>query len=221
MSFYKKIYMDKFYILIGPPGAGKGTQAELISQKMKVNLIQPGNILRQEIKKKSKIGGIVKSYVMAGKLAPTDLVNKIIFERLEHARKDVLFDGYPRNVKQAEVIDNLAKKKKIKVYVIEIILKDQLIFERITGRRSCNCGATFHVKYNPPKIKGICDKCGKKLFIRKDSKPEIVKQRIKVYKRQTRPVLKFFKGKKGYKYIAINGNQDLKKITLTILRKIK
>jgi adenylate kinase len=213
--------MEKFYILVGPPGAGKGTQAELLSKAKKVNLIQPGNILRQEINKKSKLGREVKPYVIAGKLAPTDLINDIVYDRLKHSRKDVLFDGYPRNVTQAKVIDYLAKKDNIKVYVVEIILKDAQILERITGRRSCSCGATFHVKYNPPKVKNICDKCGKKLFIRKDSKPEIVKQRIKVYKRQTKPVIKFFRNLKGYKYIPINGNKDLKKINQEILRKIK
>jgi adenylate kinase len=212
--------MKKVYILIGPPGAGKGTQAELLSQRKKLNLVQPGNILRQEIKRKTKLGRLVKPYVDAGNLVPDDLVNQIGFDRLSKSRREILLDGFPRTVAQAKKLIDFSQTKQIYLEIIEIKLLAAQIYERIAGRRSCSCGSTYHIKYNPPKKQGYCDKCGRKLYIRKDSRPEIIVQRIKVYRKQTQPVLKFFH-KLGISHLIINGNQDLLKVNKDISKKIK
>ena len=212
--------MKKYYVLIGPPGAGKGTQAELLSQKKKLYLVQPGNLLRPEIKKKTKLGRLVNNFVKAGKLVPDEIINPIIFERLKKTRRDVLLDGFPRNLSQAKLLYSHVLEKNIQMFIVEIILDKSIILERISGRRSCSCGATYHVKFNLPRKADHCDKCGKKLFIRSDSRPDVIKQRVGVYQRQTKPVMKFFRGLKVVKYISVKGNDDYKKINQSILRKI-
>ena len=136
---------------------------------------------------------------------------------MKKVKKDVLFDGYPRTIPQAEKLYEFLTEKKVKINFVMISLQDSLIMERINGRRSCSCGETFHIKYNPPKKKGVCDKCDKKLFIRSDSKKNIVKKRIELYKKETAPVIKFFKKKKRVNFVKINGAKPIEKVHQDIL----
>lgn len=213
--------MKKIYILIGPPGAGKGTQAEFLQKKLHLNIIQPGAILRNEIKKRTKLGRQAAGYVKKGELVPDDLVASLIFDKLHKSTKDVLLDGYPRNLNQLVEIDNYIKDNQLKALVIEIQVRDSVIRQRIEGRRSCSCGETYHIKFKPPKKPGVCDRCGKKLFVRQDSKPEVIKNRIANYKEQTKPILKFFKNNKNYQLIIIDGNKLLDQVKNELLKKIK
>lgn len=212
--------MKKMYILIGPPGAGKGTHASFLQKKLNTKLIQPGAMLRQEISKRSKIGRIASPYVKQGLLAPDRLVNELIFNIVERTRKDILFDGFPRSVFQARELEKIILQKKVKLTLIELQVDSKIIYERIGGRRSCSCGETYHVKYKPPKKNNICDKCGKKLFIRHDSKPQVIKQRIKIYKKQTQPVLNFFSKKNYCRHIKIDGNKSIESVQKQLVKKL-
>jgi adenylate kinase len=215
--------MKKAYIFVGPPGSGKGTQAEILAEKKRLTLIQPGVFLRNEIDRGTALGLKIKPLVNRGVIVPGDVVDNIIYKVVRGAKNDCIFDGYPRHFRQSERLFNFLNEKKTKVYFIEIYLADDKILERINGRRSCSCGETYHVKYNPSKKKGICDKCGKRLFIRTDSKSSVVKRRIKVYYEQTAPVVQYFKqhNNKLIKFVFVNGDQSIETVTKEIMKGIK
>ena len=179
-------------ILLGAPGAGKGTQAEIISQKLGIPTISTGNILRAAVKNGTPVGLQAKSYMDAGKLAPDEVIIGIVAERLTEAdcAKGFILDGVPRTIAQAEALEAAGVRFDC---VLDIEVSDEEIVSRMSGRRACtDCGATYHVTAAPPRAEGVCDACGGRLVQRDDDKPETVLDRLSVYHAQTEPLKEFY-----------------------------
>ena len=174
-------------ILLGAPGAGKGTQADFIKAALKVPVISTGNLLREAIAQGTELGRQAKSYMDGGKLVPDELIIGLVKEKLasHDCERGAIFDGFPRTVAQAEAMESFTDVDA----ALSIEVPDEAIVHRMAGRRTCpKCHATYHVEGNPPKVEGVCDKCGEKLGIRPDDDPEVVLQRLEVYHAQTEPV---------------------------------
>jgi len=183
-------------IFFGAPGAGKGTQAEVVSQKLEIPTISTGAIIRAAIKNGTEMGKSAQSYIEKGALVPDEVVIGIIKDRLDEddCKNGFILDGFPRTIPQAQALDKMGVKIDV---VLELHVPDEEIVTRMSGRRVCAvCGATFHTKYNPPKTEGVCDKCGKELTIRKDDEPSVVKSRLEVYHNETEPLKEYY-DKKG------------------------
>lgn len=179
-------------ILLGAPGAGKGTQAEIIGRLLDIPTISTGNILRAAMKAGTEVGLKAKSYVESGKLVPDDVIIGIIRERLSQAdcAKGYILDGVPRTIPQAQTMEDMGVGIDC---ALSIEIADETIIERMAGRRTCkDCSATFHVVSNPPKKEGVCDFCGGELTIRADDAPETVKARLETYHRETEPLKEFY-----------------------------
>ena len=179
-------------VLLGAPGAGKGTQAEIIAKKLDIPTISTGNILRAAVKNGTPVGLKAKEYMDKGALVPDEVIIGIVKERLSEpdCENGCILDGMPRTIAQAEALENAGI---IVDKAVSLDVADSEIEERMTGRRSClACGATYHVVANPPKTEGKCDVCGGDLTIRKDDEPETVRNRLKVYHAETEPLLKFY-----------------------------
>lgn len=189
-------------ILLGAPGAGKGTQADIISKRLSIPTISTGNILRAAVKNSTPIGIKVKTYMDSGTLVPDELILGIMTERLQEpdCATGYILDGVPRTLAQAEAFE----KAGIGVDVaLEIKTRDQDIVERMGGRRTClTCGATYHVKSNPPKKDDVCDQCAGALTLRKDDQPETVKNRLVIYHHETEPLIEFYKTRGKLKSVA-------------------
>ncbi len=187
-------------IMLGAPGAGKGTQAEMISEKYGLPHISTGDIFRANIKNGTELGKEAKKYMDQGQLVPDELTVKILLDRVSQAdcKNGYVLDGFPRTIPQAEVLDAELTKLGDKVdFAINVDVPDDNIINRMSGRRACvSCGATYHVVFNPTKVEGVCDKCGANLILRDDDKPETVKNRLDVYHKQTQPLIDFY-SKKG------------------------
>ena len=179
-------------ILLGAPGAGKGTQAEILSKELNIPTISTGNILRAAMKNGTPVGLEAKSYVEAGKLVPDEVIIGIIEERLAQpdCRNGYILDGVPRTIPQAQAMEESG----IGIdWAVSIEIADEVIVERMSGRRTCkNCSQTFHIVNNPPKQEGICDFCGGELTIRKDDAPETVRTRLEVFHKETEPLKDFY-----------------------------
>ena len=202
-------------ILLGAPGAGKGTQAALLSQRLGIPTISTGNILRQAIKDGTDVGLQVKSLLDAGKFAPDELIMQILTERLAQSdcQQGYILDGVPRTLAQAEALTQAGIEFD---HVLSLEVTDEVIEERMSGRRTCpDCGATYHVKTLPPRQEGICDSCGGKLVLRADDAPWTVHHRLEVYHAQTEP-LKDYYGKRGL-LREVAGNGDIDSITAAIM----
>ena len=204
-----------FIIFFGPPGSGKGTQAAKLAAKINLPLVSTGDLLRQEISKQSELGKIARKYMDAGKLVPDELLEELVSRRLKKsdAAAGVIFDGYPRNGEQQEFLLGklkVALRNGAAILGILIDVSDEQVIERIGGRRACLCGAVYHVTFNPPKAEGICDRDGKKLFIRDDDKPEVVRDRLKTYHKQSRGMFDYWE--KGGKLLKIDGGQPIDKV---------
>ena len=193
-------------ILIGPQGSGKGTQAELISQKYKIPHISAGNILLDNIKLKTNLGKLAKPYYNQGKLVPIGIISDLIKQRIKKndCNKGFILDGYPRNTEQANLLKGFTNMDN----VILLTLPREKVYERISKRYMCNCGANYHLIYKPSKIKGVCDKCGGKLFRREDDTIPAIKKRLDIYDKETKPLIKYY----GDKVIKINGDQHILKV---------
>ena len=189
-------------ILLGAPGAGKGTQAEILSRKLGIPTISTGNILRAAMKNGTPVGLKAKSFVEAGQLVPDDVVIGIVEERLAESdcAGGYILDGMPRTIPQAEALE----KAGIDIdCALSIEIADETIIERMGGRRTCaNCGATYHIVSAPPKTEGVCDSCGGELSVRKDDAPETVKARLEVYHRETEPLKAFYAERGKLKSVA-------------------
>lgn len=190
--------MSKIVIFLGPPGAGKGTQSQLLKERNGFIQISTGDLLREAVKNQTELGKLAKQYMDEGKLVPDDLIISLIKEKLqEYADKNIIFDGFPRTIPQAESLDNLLShlNKNIDA-VILFKIEDEEVVKRLTGRRVCpSCGAVYHMVYNPPKIDEICDKCGARLIQRDDDKEEVIRKRLEVYHQQTKPLIEYYKSK--------------------------
>lgn len=179
-------------ILLGAPGAGKGTQAEILSRELSIPTISTGNILRAAMKAGTEVGLKAKSFVESGKLVPDDVIIGIISERLNEpdCRNGYILDGVPRTIPQALTMEEMGVGID---YALSIEVEDGVIVERMSGRRTCkDCSQTFHIVNHPPKAEGVCDFCGGELTIRKDDAPETVKARLETYHRDTEPLKEFY-----------------------------
>jgi len=199
---------------MGLPGAGKGTQAEKIVQKYDIPHISTGDMFRAAIKDETELGLKAKSFMDKGELVPDEVTIGIVRERLAKAdcEKGFLLDGFPRTVAQAEALENiLAQLSKQIDYVINVDVDKEILMDRLTGRRICkDCGATYHLVFNPPAQNGVCDRCNGELYQRADDNEETVQNRLDVNIKQTKPLLDFYEGK-GY-LRNINGQQEIDKV---------
>lgn len=202
-------------ILLGAPGAGKGTQAEAISEALHIPQISTGNMLREAVKNGTEYGLKAKAVMEAGGLVSDDIVIGILQDRIaqEDAQNGFILDGFPRTVPQAEALDAMGVRID---KVVEIFVPDEVIKERVSGRRVCEgCGASYHVQYKPSKTEGVCDKCGAKTVIRKDDQPETVISRLETYHSETEPIKAYYE-KQGKLETVIGQEEvaDTKKLTL-------
>ena len=210
-------------IILGAPGAGKGTQASSISAKYNVPHISTGDIFRQNIKDGTELGKEAKACMDKGELVPDDLTCDLLFDRIakEDAKNGFLLDGFPRNLYQAEKLsENLKATGKKLDLAINVAVDEDILVDRTTGRRVCkNCGATYHIRYNKPKQDSICDVCVHELVQRDDDKEETVVNRIKVYNDSTKPLLDYYK--KENILVDIDGQQDIDKVFSDISKAIE
>lgn len=186
-------------IMLGAPGAGKGTQAKMIAEKYQIPHISTGDIFRANIKNGTELGREAKTYMDKGELVPDELTVRILLDRVAQpdCEKGYVLDGFPRTIPQAEVLNQELAKRNEKIdYAINVEVPDENIVRRMSGRRACvSCGATYHMVHIPPKKEGICDKCGKELILRDDDKEETVKNRLGVYHDQTQPLIEYYSAK--------------------------
>ncbi|MBR1524014.1 MAG: adenylate kinase [Lachnospiraceae bacterium] len=198
-------------VMLGAPGAGKGTQAEKIAAEYGLPHISTGDIFRKNIKEGTDLGKEAKGYMDAGKLVPDELTVRMLLDRVsgDDCRGGYILDGFPRTIPQAEALDGELKKLGEDIdFAIDVEVPDENIVKRMSGRRACpKCGATYHLEFIPPKKEGICDECGAELTIRDDDKPETVKKRLDVYHDQTQPLIEFYE-KKGVLH-TVDGTADV------------
>lgn len=201
-------------ILFGPPGAGKGTQADIISSEMNIPTLSTGAMLREAMKAGTPMGLAAKSAIDAGSLVSDEVVIGIVKERIaqDDCKGGFILDGFPRTIPQAEALDAMGTKIDI---VLDIEVPDEAIVERMSGRRLCSaCGASYHVKFNPSEDGETCDKCGAPLTLRKDDKPEVVQHRLSVYHAETEPLIGYYKNKNLL--VTVDGQQTPAEVTASV-----
>jgi len=210
-------------ILLGGPGAGKGTQAQKLSEKYGVQHIATGDILRQAIKDETDMGQMAKSYMNKGQLVPDEVVIGIIEDRLAQPDLEAGFvlDGFPRTTPQAQALDDLIDKLDISLdAVININTSADVVIERLAGRRSCrDCQTVYHVTYSPTKKVGVCDECGGALYQRDDDKEETIRKRLQVYQKQTAPLLDYYR-ESGKKLMQVSGDDAIDEVYASICRSL-
>lgn len=206
-------------IMLGAPGAGKGTQALKIAEKYCIPHISTGDIFRANIKNETELGIKAKAYIDKGQLVPDELVIDLIINRVKESdcEKGYILDGFPRTIPQAEEFDKALDENGEEINcVIDIEVPDEDIIRRMSGRRTCpECGATYHIEYNPTKIEDICDCCGKKIVLRDDDKPQTVKKRLAVYHEQTQPLRDYYEA--GNKILKVDGTRSINEIFESII----
>jgi len=184
-------------ILLGPPGAGKGTQADILSKHYKIPHISTGDILREQVKDNTELGQEAKGYMQKGELVPDNIVIKMVIKRIENedAKRGFILDGFPRNVNQAKELDReLSSSHKEIDLAVYLETSERVIVDRLAGRRICkDCQAVYHIKNMPPEKDGICDRCGGKLYQREDDRPQTIRNRLKVYKNEIQTLMDYYK----------------------------
>lgn len=207
-------------IMLGAPGAGKGTQAKRIAEKYNIPHISTGDIFRANIKNGTELGKKAKTYMDQGALVPDELVVDLVVDRVaqDDAKNGYVLDGFPRTIPQAEALDAALAKMNDKVdYAIDVDVPDENIINRMSGRRACvSCGGTYHVVFNPTKVENVCDACGGELVLRDDDKPETVKKRLTVYHDQTQPLIDYYGKKKILK--SVDGTKDMDEVFQEIVK---
>ena len=210
-------------ILLGGPGAGKGTQAKLLKEHYNVPHISTGDILRANIKNNTELGKEAKKYIDQGLLVPDELVVHLIENRIDEddCKKGYILDGFPRTIPQAKALDKVLESINDKIdIVVNIEVSDASIVKRMSGRRSClKCGASYHIEHNPPKTEGICDVCGNELILRDDDKPETVANRLGVYHEETKPLIEYYTNKNML--VTIDGLRPIEVVTREIISSIE
>lgn len=202
-------------IMLGAPGAGKGTQAKMIAKKYEIPHISTGDIFRANIKEGTELGKKAKEYMDQGLLVPDELTVDLVVDRLqkEDCANGFILDGFPRTISQAEALKNANQAID---FAIDVNVPDECIIDRMAGRRACvGCGATYHIKYNAPKTEGICDVCGKDLILRDDDKPETVQKRLSVYHDQTQPLIDYYKEAGNLR--TVDGTQNMDDVFAAIV----
>ena len=206
-------------ILLGAPGAGKGTQAEILCDRLNIPTISTGNMIREAMKSGTEMGLKAKEYAENGKLVPDEVVIGIVDERLrmEDCQNGFILDGFPRTIPQAEALDRMG----IAIdRVVDINVPDEVITRRVSGRRAClDCGSTYHIETKKPQVEGICDRCGSTLVQRKDDQPETVQERLHVYHDQTEPLRDYYA--KAGKLLVVDGQQGIQEIAEQTLELLK
>ena len=207
-------------IMLGAPGAGKGTQAKQIAAKYSIPHISTGDIFRANIKNGTELGKKAKTYMDQGALVPDELTCDLVMDRIQQddCKNGFVLDGFPRTIPQAEALDAALTKIGEKMdYAIDVDVPDENIVNRMGGRRAClNCGATYHIVFNPTKVEGKCDVCGESLILRDDDKPETVKKRLDVYHTQTQPLIDFYTERKVL--VEVDGTQSMDKVFDDIMK---
>ena len=207
-------------IMLGAPGAGKGTQAKKIAEKYQIPHISTGDIFRANIKNGTELGQKAKTYMDQGLLVPDELVVDLVMDRFaqDDCKNGYVLDGFPRTIPQAEALDAALEKAGAKIdYAINVEVPDENIIRRMSGRRACvACGATYHLVHIPPKTEGVCDTCGKGLILRDDDKPETVKKRLDVYHEQTQPLIDYYTEKGAL--VEVDGTVDMEDVFNAIVK---
>ena len=205
-------------VMLGAPGAGKGTQAKMIADEYNIPHISTGDIFRANIKEGTDLGKEAKSYMDKGQLVPDELTVKILLDRVSNddCKNGYVLDGFPRTIPQAEVLEDALNKLNDKIdFAINVEVPDENIIRRMGGRRACvACGATYHVEHIPPKTENVCDRCESGLILRDDDKPETVKNRLEIYHEQTQPLIDFYSNKGVLK--EVDGTVDMKEVFAAI-----
>jgi adenylate kinase len=209
-------------LLMGPPGAGKGSQAERLIKEYDLTHISTGEMFRESFRRGETIGIEAMKYIKNGNLVSDDITNEIVRKRLfeDGDTKNVLLDGYPRTVKQAQALDRmLGEMNSNLTAVINIVVDKDVILERMVGRRVCkDCGQTYHTTFKPPKVEGICDVCGGELYQRQDDKPDSVRNRLSIYESKTKPIIDYYKGRGVL--VNINGMQSFEAVYRDIVKAV-
>lgn len=209
-------------VMLGAPGAGKGTQAKMLADQYAIPHISTGDIFRANIKEGTELGKKAKEFIDAGALVPDELTVDLVMDRIDHedCKKGYILDGFPRTINQAEKLTEALSGKGGDIdYAVNVDVPDEAIVERMAGRRMCpNCGASYHVVNIPPKKDGICDRCGEELITRKDDQPETVKKRLAVYHEQTRPLYDYYK-EKGL-VVDVDGTKPMKEVFQAIVSRL-
>ncbi|NBO51662.1 MAG: adenylate kinase [Actinobacteria bacterium] len=210
-------------ILVGPPGAGKGTQAVALAAHYKIPHISTGDIFRANLKNGTELGKQAQSYMDRGELVPDSVTNEMVKDRLGNSdvTNGFLLDGFPRNTNQAEVLDAILLEKNMPLdAALELAIDNLEIIRRLSGRRTCrNCSATFHKDFEKPKVDGVCDKCNGKLYQREDDKEEVIARRLEIYSQQTAPIISYYKKAGILKSISAIG--DVSEITQKVISLLK
>lgn len=201
-------------VLLGGPGAGKGTQAKMLKEKYDLPHISTGDIFRANINNNTDLGKEAKKYMDKGLLVPDELVGDLVIDRIaeDDCKNGYIFDGFPRTIPQAKDLDKSLESSGEKIdFVINIEVEDENIIRRMSGRRAClKCGATYHIEHIPPKKEGICDKCGSNIVLRDDDAPETVRNRLVIYHEQTQPLIDYYNSKGNL--ISVDGSRPMKDI---------
>lgn len=206
-------------IMLGAPGAGKGTQAKRIAAKYGIPHISTGDIFRANLKNETELGKKAKEYMDQGLLVPDELTLELVMDRFtqDDCKNGYVLDGFPRTIPQAEALTKaLAEQQDAVDYAVNVDVPDEAIVSRMSGRRAClNCGGTYHVEFNPTKVEGICDACGGQLVLRDDDKPETVLKRLHVYHEQTQPLIDYYNGQNILR--EVDGTQDMEDVFRAII----
>ena len=204
-------------VFLGPPGAGKGTQAKRLAQEKGLVHISTGDILRDAVKRGTSLGLKAKEFMEKGQLVPDDLIIALI-EEVMPPQGGVIFDGFPRTVPQAQALDDMLERKSLKLSkVILFEVDEETVVERLSGRRTCpSCGAVYHIKFNPPKRDEVCDRCGTSLIQREDDREEVVRNRLRVYREQTSPLIDYYRRKDIL--VSLDASKDIEQVYADLLR---
>ncbi len=212
-----------FLVLLGAPGAGKGTQARMLSEKWGIPQVSTGDIFRGNLESETELGLLAKQYMEKGELVPDEVTIGMVQERLSHSdcARGAILDGFPRNIPQARALDDILKEKGTSLrFVPYIKVSDEVLLARLSGRWICRqCGAVYHMLYNPPKVTGKCDICGGELYQRPDDRPEVAKNRLKVYFEQTAPLIEYYR-QRGL-LVEIDGEQEIEGVQVALEAAIK